>query len=359
MGIKGLQRLIDTHASHVQITFPYLKYRTRVVAVDANILIYKFCHNYTTSISSFVLCFVYKILSFIKYGILPIFIFDGEAPHEKRKAVRRRFHCKNILRERLLKLRHLPFRNSSIYSQIQRLERQCFIATKQHKSSLMKLLDLLGIPYLVSKNEAEMLCALLQKQNMVDFTLSEDTDTYAFGCTHVLRMFRNSEKYLVETNFTDFLRSLQLTNDEFLNVCVLSGCDYIDHVIPYLNIQHCIEIVKEHHDLESCLNVIRTQYPHIKISSEEYNRVKSIYTFKHESVQEVVKQCQELNHDDFKTKFHTLKKFDEVGFKHWLSVDLSVNASTIQCLCNIIHNSFQDYSLIRSNFNKKIEDVVT
>ena len=47
MGIKGLQRLLTV----TQSTFPYVKYRTKIMAIDVNILIYKFSYIYHNSIA--------------------------------------------------------------------------------------------------------------------------------------------------------------------------------------------------------------------------------------------------------------------------------------------------------------------
>ena len=97
MGIRGLTKLLMSY----QKTHPYMKYRAKIIAIDVNILIYKFCHMYNNSIALFLKCFVYKICSFLKFGIYPVFIFDGDAPAEKHDAIKKRFNSKCKSREKI------------------------------------------------------------------------------------------------------------------------------------------------------------------------------------------------------------------------------------------------------------------
>ena len=108
MGIRGMTRMLVNY----QKTQPYVKYRTKVIAVDVNILIYKFCHVYHNSIALFLECFVFKICSFLKFGIFPVFIFDGDAPKEKKYVINK---CINTKKKYCAKLDAL---------------RQCMIDTK-------------------------------------------------------------------------------------------------------------------------------------------------------------------------------------------------------------------------------------
>lgn len=274
MGIKGLNHVF-IH-SNVQTLCPHVKYRAKTIAIDANILIYRFCSLYMNNMCMFLECFMYKITSFLKYGIVPIFIFDGPPPHEKKNTVLRRQTTKTKFRERLECLRKIPHKSRYMQTQIQQLERQTFVMTKFHKACFTQLLEHLKLPYFIAEGEAEALCALLQQSKIVDYTLSDDTDTYAYGCSHVLHIYRNSERYLVETNLETFLKSKDLTRDEFLNACVLSGCDYIERV-PNLNLEKCIATVRIHKTLESCINVLSKTYKMYTL--EQYEHVKNIYLF--------------------------------------------------------------------------------
>ena len=250
MGIRGMTRMLLNY----QKTQPYVKYRTKVIAVDVNILIYKFCHVYHNSIALFLECFVFKICSFLKFGIFPVFIFDGDAPKEKRYVINKRINTKKKYRAKLDALRQcmIDTKSPCWKCSIQKLERQSFMVTKQHRDSLIHLLECLKLPHFIAEGEAEMLCALFQKADQVDYTLSDDTDTIAFGCTRTIRMIKDNERYLIETDVKRFLDSKYLTHDEFLNACVLTGCDYMKKPST-IELEKCIDYVKRYHTLEKTL----------------------------------------------------------------------------------------------------------
>ena len=99
MGIRGLTKII----MNIQKTYPYVKYRGKIIAIDVNILIYKFCHMYHDSIPHFIEIFVHKICSFLKFGIYPVFIFDGNAPKEKHAIIKKRLSTKKNIVKDLMK----------------------------------------------------------------------------------------------------------------------------------------------------------------------------------------------------------------------------------------------------------------
>jgi 5'-3' exonuclease len=344
MGIKGLQRLLTV----TQSTFPYVKYRTKIMAIDVNILIYKFSYIYHNSIPLFLECFVLKICSFLKFGIFPVFVFDGEAPIEKKHTIKKRYMKKKKCREKLENMKLISNKTPCILNYIQRLERQCFVMTKWHKTSLMNLLDLLHLPYFVAQGEAEVLCALLQKAEQVHYTLSEDTDTFVYGCSRIVRMDRNSERYLIETDLDQFLESKQLNKDEFLNACVLSGCDYIDKSCN-LQIETCIEYVKRFHTLEkTVMELKKTRYMH---TIEKYRHIKDMYTFKTPCTQKMTVQ-QEIEGNKIA---HALDAFTEFSDNdtELLTTFLTTNeiqTASIRYLTQYVTNCIGEFLLIRHNF---------
>jgi 5'-3' exonuclease len=59
--------------------------------------------------------------------------------------------------------------------------------------------------------------------------LSEDTDLFVYGCTNVLRYFSLLNHTVVLYNTKKILEELNLTQDEFRELCVVSGTDYSAH----------------------------------------------------------------------------------------------------------------------------------
>ena len=354
MGIKCLHRYLVNN--NIPTTHPYIKYRSKIFAIDVNILVYKLGFMYPHSIGSFLECFVYKITALLKFGIFPVFIFDGQAPVEKQQAILRRLTCKKHLRDRLETLKAIEPKTRSIKQHIHRLERQCFFVTKAHRYALMKLIDGMKLLYITSNGEAESLCALLQRSGNVDYTFSEDTDTLAYGCTNTVHAFKNSDRYFVETDLNLFLKSKNLTHDEFLNICVLSGCDYLDRA-SNVHIETCVEYVHKYHTLDATLRELRKRT--VMHDLKQYERVKKIYLFESEGTACVLQQheqcCRDISTCLVSLETHGGRVID-TSCHDALSTLFTTHGlatCTADRLIQIIKNSLNEFSLVRHNFFSK------
>ena len=341
MGIKGLTKLLTCY----QRTHPYLKYRTKIIAIDVNILIYKFCDLYHNSISFFLQCFVFKICSFLKFGIHPVFIFDGNAPVEKQEIIKKRFNTKRKYQEKLELMQKNENTSSVTNTYMKRLQRQAFMVTKEHRTSLIQLLECMNLSYFVAEGEAEVLCALLQKAGQIDYTLSEDTDTIAYGCTRTIRMFHNCERYLIETDINQFLKAKLLTRDQFLTACVLSGCDYLNKS-SNVSLDQCITYVKKYHTLERSLKELKKKcFMH---TLEEYKHIKNMYQFQTACTTRIIQQ-QKQNGNEISKKMTSVGKYIENDLKdHFIAHNISL--TTAKSLLVYIKESMNEFILIRHNF---------
>ena len=91
--------------------------------------------------------------------------------------------------------------------------------SKNHYLDVKELFECLGIPFYESISEAEETCAVLQKRGFVDYILTEDTDVLTFGGSNVLFNGKIA-------NLQDILIGLDLNYHEFIDFCILCGCDY-------------------------------------------------------------------------------------------------------------------------------------
>lgn len=110
--------------------------------------------------------------------------------------------------------------------------------------SIKKILQRNCIDYLQAPAEAEAECAWLQSLGIVDFVVSDDSDTLVFGATQMLRMFNrvkyyevvdgekvpvmSSTDYYVTPIYLDhIIERTGLTRDRMLLIAVLRGGDYL------------------------------------------------------------------------------------------------------------------------------------
>ena len=106
---------------------------------------------------------------------------------------------------------------------------------------------MLKIPYLQAENEAEQYCSQLVSNNIADYCLTDDMDVFPCGSTKVLRNFKFNSNIIYRYNLQEFLNFTQLTQIQFINLCILLGCDYMNISLKhkYKKIDLIINFIKE------------------------------------------------------------------------------------------------------------------
>ena len=112
-------------------------------------------------------------------------------------------------------------------------ERRLVKVSKEHNEEAQKLLELMGIPYIIAPTEAEAQCAELAKKGKVYAAASEDMDTLCYRTPFLLRhlTFSEAKKEPIHEIDTELvLRGLDLTIEQFVDLCIMLGCDYCESI---------------------------------------------------------------------------------------------------------------------------------
>jgi flap endonuclease-1 len=91
----------------------------------------------------------------------------------------------------------------------------------------------MGIPYINAPEEADSQCAYLAKMGLVDGVLTEDMDILTFGSTKIIRNLTSHKVPTTEINLNNILNHLNLNQEEFIEFCILLGCDYCQGISEY------------------------------------------------------------------------------------------------------------------------------
>ena len=83
-----------------------------------------------------------------------------------------------------------------------------------------------GVNYYEASGEADCLCAKLVNDGYADACLSEDMDLFVYGCKIILRYISVLNSTVVKYDFENILKDLDLSFNEFQQICIVSGCDY-------------------------------------------------------------------------------------------------------------------------------------
>jgi flap endonuclease-1 len=100
--------------------------------------------------------------------------------------------------------------------------------SKTQIDECIELLEIMGIPYVIAPEEADSQCAELVKCGIADGVLTEDMDIMTFGSTKIYRNLTSYKKEPIEISMDDVLKELNLNYEQFVELCLLFGCDYCD-----------------------------------------------------------------------------------------------------------------------------------
>ncbi|WFC94381.1 Elongation of fatty acids protein 2 [Malassezia brasiliensis] len=247
MGIKGLTSLLSDEAPACIKQFDIKTLFGRKVAIDASMSLYQFLiavrqsdgqqmMSDTGEVTSHLLGFFYRTLRMIDYGIKPVYVFDGKPPDLKKEVVRvtaliqlvKRFGKREEAREQEEEKKDIA--DNQLLDQLARRQVR---PTREHNAEVQRLLTLMGIPWVVAPSEAEAQCAELARAGKVFAAGSEDMDTLTFGTPILLKNLTASEQKklpVTEINLEKALEGLNMPMEQFVDLCLLLGCDYLDPV---------------------------------------------------------------------------------------------------------------------------------
>ena len=277
MGIKLLNTFILKNAKNAGVKTHLSELRGKKIAIDVSIYLYRFSVNNNLIRKLYEMC---RILRY--YKIHPIFVFDGKKRNSlKEKTLKERSKEKKIKSNSydimLNKLKESPWLiNNIIFNKkLKILERSIVTISSYDIKNTKDLLDAFGMSYIQSNGEADELCAALANSGMVYGCLSEDTDMFAYGIKNVIKYFSFVNDTVIIYNTDKILENLNLTMENFRDLCIISGTDYNN---PQINIFKLYDIIKRYDT--SSINLKKYLIENDYISVEEYEKcieINAIY----------------------------------------------------------------------------------
>ena len=278
MGIKDLKLLIKKFTPECIIKKHYNEINNKTIAVDISIYLYKFMYGN----NNLILNFLKQIEKLKQYNIKPIYVFDGKPPDEKQTIIdnrkeikRKKYERKEDIEKKILEYDKI-ISESSNSEQVKIYEENKKILTIELNKlkltiinikdsdilSLKELFDYLGILYIQADTEAEIVCSQLCKQGIVYGCLSDDTDVLANGSFKFLTCYNFKNDFLIEYDYNLILEKLELTKEQFVDLCILCGCDYTCKInkVAYIT---AYKLIKEYKSIENIIENIKT--------NEKYN----------------------------------------------------------------------------------------
>lgn len=181
-------------------------------------------------------------------GIKPVYVFDGKAPVLKSGELEKRMERRKEAEAKLEEAKEV-----ATSEEVGKFSRRLVRVTSQHNDECKKLLKLMGIPIICAPSEAEAQCAELAKEGLVYGIATEDMDGLTFGASRVIRHLSagNSDK-VKEFVLEKVLEGLGLTHEQFIDLCILMGCDYCES-IKGVGGKTGLELIKQYGSIEEIL----------------------------------------------------------------------------------------------------------
>ncbi|KAI5056301.1 hypothetical protein GOP47_0028119 [Adiantum capillus-veneris] len=269
MGIKGLTKLLSDNAPSCMSEQKFESYFGRKIAIDASMSIYQFLivvgrvgtemlTNEAGEVTSHLQGMFTRTIRLLEAGIKPVYVFDGKPPELKKAELSKRFSRREDATAGLAEAVETGDK-----AEIEKYSKRTVKVTKQHNEDCRKLLRLMGVPVIEAPGEAEAECAALCKSGKVYAVASEDMDSLTFGAPKFLRhlMEPTSRKLpVVEFDVSKVLQGLDLTMEQFIDLCILCGCDYCE-TIKGIGAQTALKLVRQHGSLDSVIeNLSKDRY---------------------------------------------------------------------------------------------------
>ena len=191
-----------------------------------------------------------RCLMMLENGIRPVWVFDGKPPEMKRALLEQRKEKKQIAEEKL----GLAMEQQDEEA-IKKYAGQTVKISKQMLDDAKNLIRLLGLPVVEAPSEAEAQCTELAKQGVVYGVASEDMDCLTFGAPILLRGFNSKDDPVVQVDLKIALSEMDITMDEFIDICILCGCDYTGN-IQNLGPVKAFNFIKEYKSIEKVLEFV-------------------------------------------------------------------------------------------------------
>ena len=270
MGIHDLSKVISDHAPDAVTEQEMKNYFGRKIAIDASMSLYQFLISIRQSdgagvftdsageATSHIIGMFYRTIRMMTNGIKPVFVFDGKPPELKSAELAKRSQRAAEAREGAAEAAE-----AGNTEEAEKLAKRTTRVTREQNEDIKRLCRLMGVPVVEAPGEAEAQCAALVKAGLVWATGSEDMDSLTLGSTVLLRHLNYAESRKLpvqEIHLDRVLAGLGFTMEQFVDLCILLGCDYCG-TIKGIGRVNAVKLMQQHGSLEAILAAESAKHP--------------------------------------------------------------------------------------------------
>jgi hypothetical protein len=231
MGIHHLNRFLLDNCKKSSIRKTHLReLKHKIIVIDTSIYLYKFISENALIENMYLLISIFR-----HYSIIPIFVFDGKPPIEKKELLIQRKIQKQVAEQKYMEMKESiseiedAGERQQIELELEQLKKQFINITSDDIQSVKTLMEYYGVEYLTANGESDELIAHLLQNNKIWGCLSDDMDMFVYGCQYVLRHISLQNHTVIVYDTKCILKDLDMSMKEFREITVISGTDYNIH----------------------------------------------------------------------------------------------------------------------------------
>jgi len=284
MGIQGLLPLLKD----IQVKTHVSNFKGQAVGIDTYCWLHKGTYGCAKDLilgkptRGYVLYVMRRVHMLINHGVKPILVFDGGYLPAKGDKEKERRGQRSEYKKRGLQ----ALRDGNNQVAFECFQKACDVTPKM-AAEVIKECYTLGVQCIVAPYEADAQLAYLMKQNITQFTISEDSDLLLYGCNRVLyKMTAEGEGLLVDLEHLCRVRSVQLSSftfSTFRHMCMLSGCDYLPSVKGF-GLKKSYQALKKHGTVTQCIRFMKCDRMYTVPIDYEERFLKAELVFKYQLV---------------------------------------------------------------------------
>jgi flap endonuclease-1 len=252
----------------------------KIIAIDAYNAIYQFLaiirqpdgtplKDSMGKVTSHLSGLFYRTSNLVEMGIKTIYVFDGIPPTLKAAEIERR---------RQVKVEAAVHYEKAVAigdTAKMRMFAQATMTMKDYmKDDAMKLLGLMGLPWVQAPSEGEAQAAHMTRRGDADYCASQDYDSLLFGAPRLLRNVTISGRRKLPSKniyidivpevieLSKALDECGLTYEQLIDMGILIGTDYNPVGIKGLGPKTALKLIKQYGTLENALpNIKNATFP--------------------------------------------------------------------------------------------------
>lgn len=233
MGIRGLNTFLKKKAltSYQPLNWHSSDFAGQKWGVDAQCLLHR-ARGDGLSPLTVIAALIVRIRCL---GVEPIFIFDGRPPSLKEEIVTARRVVRQEVQQEISQISteitdgtHTEVEKIALQTRVDVLQKKAPQITHKERNDIKSFLYMAGVLHITATGEADDVLSHLCRTDFLQAVISTDMDMLARRVPRLIMPETPDASIMTIISLSGVLSALRLTYEQFVEACVLMGCDYTE-----------------------------------------------------------------------------------------------------------------------------------